>query len=269
MSPPGRPKGEHRSARREATPASAAALPPAAARWVAAGVRHEVLLRVLPAVRHDLAAPLSVMRMALLLLRRQQQAASGDDAARREERIATLQEQLAVLAGRLNLLRGWGAADPGADGITRAALVERCVALLRPLADLQGLTIEVDPGLQPAPADAVAHGPPEAVQWPGATALRYLVLASLCHLLDRRPAPGAVRIVPDGTDALRLLATARAAADDARAGAGTQEPPGRLRIDAAALRCLAEDLGYGLVLGEDVVHLPLAATPAPPGHNTR
>ena len=261
-----------------------AAATPAAARWVAAGVRHEVLLRVLPAVRHDLAAPLSVMRMTLLLLQRQQRAASGDadaDATRRAERLATLQEQLGVLAGNLGLLRGWEAAGAGAAGgggsTTRAALVERCVALLQPLADLQGLSIEVDPALRPpVQADGAGHGPHAAPQWPGATALRYLVLASLCHLLDRRPAPGAVRIVAHGTDALRLLATARAAGDDIWPPAEAVLPPERLRIDAAALRCLADDLGRGLELTEDTVRLSLApisaaaaAAAAPPGHNTR
>ena len=34
-------------------------------------MRHELLSRVLPALRHDMAAPVSVIRMGLLLLRRQ------------------------------------------------------------------------------------------------------------------------------------------------------------------------------------------------------
>ena len=36
---------------------------PGARSWIAAGVRHELLTRALPALRHDMAAPVSVMRM--------------------------------------------------------------------------------------------------------------------------------------------------------------------------------------------------------------
>ena len=39
---------------------------PGARSWIAAGVRHELLTRALPALRHDMAAPVSVMRMGSL-----------------------------------------------------------------------------------------------------------------------------------------------------------------------------------------------------------
>ena len=39
--------------------------PAIAADWMAAGVRHEILMRVLPTLRHDLLGPISVARMEL------------------------------------------------------------------------------------------------------------------------------------------------------------------------------------------------------------
>jgi hypothetical protein len=54
---------------------------PSARSWIAAGVRHELLTRALPALRHDMAAPVSVIRMALLMLKRQVGAATIDAVA--------------------------------------------------------------------------------------------------------------------------------------------------------------------------------------------
>ena len=53
---------------------------PGARSWMAAGVRHELLTRALPALRHDMAAPVSVIRMGILLLKRQVTAAELHDA---------------------------------------------------------------------------------------------------------------------------------------------------------------------------------------------
>ncbi|RYY51946.1 MAG: hypothetical protein EOO24_66005, partial [Comamonadaceae bacterium] len=53
---------------------------PGARSWIAAGVRHELLTRALPALRHDMAAPISVIRMGLLMLKRQVAAPQIDPA---------------------------------------------------------------------------------------------------------------------------------------------------------------------------------------------
>ena len=66
---------------------------PGARSWIAAGVRHELLTRALPALRHDMAAPVSVIRMALLMLKRQLAAETIDRAAS-EERMGLVDGQV-------------------------------------------------------------------------------------------------------------------------------------------------------------------------------
>lgn len=69
---------------------------PGARSWIAAGVRHELLTRALPALRHDMSAPVSVMRMGLLMLRRQVAAPTIDPVAC-EQRVALIDSQIAEL----------------------------------------------------------------------------------------------------------------------------------------------------------------------------
>lgn len=66
---------------------------PGARSWIAAGVRHELLTRALPALRHDMAAPVSVIRMALLMLKRQV-GADPFDLAACEERVGLIDTQV-------------------------------------------------------------------------------------------------------------------------------------------------------------------------------
>ncbi len=239
-------------------------------RWIAAGVRHEVLLRSLPSLRHDMAAPVSVLRMAILLLKRQLAAASIDAEAC-AHRITVLDQQMGGLVEAIRLLRGWetsaaSGTDAARDTITRPALVAKCVALLRPVFDLRGVSISLAPLLEAQPPGAGSAGaaanepsalPPEPV-WPNGVALRYLLLASLCCLHDAPADAGTVHIAPDGPDGLELRSLPRTA---------DMQPPmcdpmasgGRLEIDAAALQCLADDLGYAVIVTADGVRLRLAA----------
>ncbi|RYZ12720.1 MAG: hypothetical protein EOO24_02370 [Comamonadaceae bacterium] len=226
-------------------------------RWVASGVRHEVLLRALPALRHDMAAPVSVARMTALLLKRQL-TASSIDAAACAQRVVVLEEQMTALIEAIRLLRGWEAGGTDA-GVTRAALVIRCVSLLRPVFDLRGVTIEVDPSIAP-PEDAPAAPAPAEPEraWPNVSALRYLLLASLCCLHDCGPDTGSIRISADGEDALQLIAHPRPA-DAAAPLAAMPSSQAQLLVDAAALQCLADDLGYEVGFSERGVRLRLAA----------
>jgi hypothetical protein len=66
---------------------------PGASSWIVAGVRHELLTRALPALRHDMAAPLSVIRMSLLLLRHRAAAATPDEAGW-EQQLQAISEQV-------------------------------------------------------------------------------------------------------------------------------------------------------------------------------
>ena len=228
-------------------------------RWVAAGVRHEVLLRALPTLRHDMAAPVSILRMATLLLKNQL-AATPIDAAACGQRVAVLDQQMSALIDGIRLLRGWehgGEAgfDAVRDVVTLQALVAKCVSLLRPVFDLRGISIDLDPGLdEPSSPDDALH----ASSWPNVFALRYLLLATLCYLHDAHSDAGTIHIAQYGADALDLRVTPRAT--DARPPmAGLIPVEGQIQIDAVAVQCLADDLGYAVIFTVDGVRLCLGA----------
>lgn len=231
---------------------------PTTRRWIAAGVRHELLTRALPALRHDMVAPVSVIRMALLMLKRQV-ATPEVDAAACAQRLALVDDQIGVLVKAVRALRDWelGLAD---DSLTRRALVAQCVGLMQSAFDLQGVLLVVDDALVPEP-DEPARDPDavpcdgEAV-WPAGAALRYLVLGALGHLHDTVEGLGRITLQADGPDALRFVASLREP--------GSPEPvddvdatPRALAIDGAALQALADDLGYTLTLAPDAVRLVL------------
>lgn len=214
---------------------------PAARSWIAAGVRHELLTRVLPALRHDLAGPVSVMRMGALMLKRQVAAPSIDPHAC-SERVALIDDQIGQLIEGVRSLRDWELATTD-EGTTRSALVEQCVALLRPAFSLHQLRLEVGAGL--AARDGEAH-------WPRAAALRYLLLCGLSYLHDASPTGGSIAIEADGADALVLRSAARAGnAALEEDSTKVHRAPRRLAIDAVALQSLADDLGYEVTVSED------------------
>jgi len=228
-------------------------------RWVASGVRHEVLLRALPSLRHDMAAPVSILRMATLLLKRQL-AATPVDVAACAQRVTVLDQQMSELIDGIRLLRGWETSvEPGVettlDAITRPALVAKCLSLLRPVFDLRGVTIHLDPLLEDLVA---ATGAPSETAWPNGFALRYLLLGSLCYLHDAHTDMGAVHIAPDGVEGLQLCPVPLAA--DASPPVVDLAPSDRrLEIDAAAFQCMADELGYRVDITTDGVRLRLTA----------
>ncbi|QFZ83697.1 hypothetical protein GFK26_13515 [Variovorax paradoxus] len=221
---------------------------PSARSWIAAGVRHELLTRALPALRHDMTAPVSVIRMAVLMLKRQV-AADPVDGAACEERVNLIDSQVSELVGAIRSLRDWELATTD-DGVTRSALVAQCMTLMRSAFDLHGVTLEVDEALAAPQADEP--------RWPNAAALRYLFLGALGYLHDGVDEAGTIRIEADGTDALRLHAQLRAPGG-ASAVLDAHRAPRALAIDPVALQNLAEDLGYAVVLDADTVRFALAA----------
>ncbi|MCR6479386.1 hypothetical protein NU688_24725 [Variovorax sp. ZS18.2.2] len=220
---------------------------PGARSWIAAGVRHELLTRALPALRHDMAAPVSVVRMALLMLKRQV-AATPIDPAACEERVALIDNQVSELVEAIRSLRDWELATTD-DGITRSALVAQCVNLMRSAFDLHGVTLDVDAALDEPQEDEP--------RWPAAAALRYLFLGALGYLHDGAAEAGAIRIEPVGTDALRLVAMPREAGS-VNPVLDAHRAPRALAIDAVALQNLAEDMGYAIALEGDSVRFALA-----------
>ena len=220
---------------------------PGARSWIAAGVRHELLTRALPALRHDMTAPVSVMRMGLLMLKRQV-GAETIDAAACEERVALVDSQVSELVRGIRSLRDWELATVD-DGITRGALVAQCVGLMRAAFDLHGVALEIDAALDPQE---------DGHRWPRAAALRYLFLGALGYLHDGAAEAGAIRIEADGADALRLGALPHEASG-ADPVLDAHRAPRALAIDAIALQSLAEDLGYTIALERDSVRFALAA----------
>lgn len=219
---------------------------PSARSWIAAGVRHELLTRALPALRHDMAAPVSVIRMALLMLKRQISAPTIDTTAC-EERVGLIDTQVSELVEAIRSLRDWELATVD-DGITRSALVSQCVTLMRAAFDLHGVTLEKDESLNPSDDEQ---------RWPAAAALRYLFLGAMGYLHDGAEEAGTIRIEADGANALRLVALPREA-DASEAVLDAHRAPRALAIDAVALQNLAEDLGYAVALDATSVRLVLA-----------
>ena len=226
---------------------------PAARSWIAAGVRHELLTRVLPALRHDMVGPVSVMRMGVLMLKRQVESASIDSRAC-SERVALIDSQIGQLIDGVHLLRNWELATTD-EGISRPALVRLCVELLRPAFSLQGVQLEISPELEMAPEHE------DAQHWPRAAALRYLLLCGLNYLHDASPDNAVIHIEPAGEDGLLLRMAATAGEGGGPAvleGAALHRAPRSLAIDTIALQNLADDLGYEIeVDGESSVWMRL------------
>jgi hypothetical protein len=220
---------------------------PGARSWIAAGVRHELLTRALPALRHDMAAPVSVMRMALLMLKRQI-GAPAIDAAACEERVSLIDHQMSELVEGIRSLRDWELATAD-EGITRGALVAQCVGLMRAAFDMHGIVLDVDPAVSPGT---------DETRWPQGAALRYLFLGALGYLHDGETETGAIRIEARGDDALCLLGTPRASSGTSPV-LDAHRAPRALAIDAIALQSLADDLGYTVALERDSVCFSLGA----------
>jgi hypothetical protein len=225
---------------------------PGARSWMAAGVRHELLTRALPALRHEMAAPVSVMRMSTLLLKRQLAANTAVDTAAWLERVTQIEGQVAALASGVRSLRDWELATHD-DGITRSALVAQCTSLMRVAFELNGIGLKIDEALAPA------EGEP---RFAAAAALRYMALGALGHLHDSVPGLGAIRVEAEGDDALRFIASPGVAAP-VEPMAGAHRAPRALAIDAVALQALADGLGYGVVVEGESVRLGLGAAMNP------
>lgn len=226
---------------------------PAARSWIAAGVRYELLTRVLPALRHDMVGPVSIMRMGVLMLKRQVEAPSIDTQAC-NERVALIDAQIAELVDGVRLLRNWELAGTD-EGIARTELVQMCVALLRPAFSLQSVQLEMDPKLEQPTADTEER-------WPNAAALRYLLLCGLNYLHDACTDEGTIRIEPEGENGL-LLRTMPSVVEGGHNGMPESTvvhwAPRRLAIDAVALQSLADDLGYEVEAnGEEAVRISLS-----------
>lgn len=238
---------------------------PSARSWMAAGVRHELLMRALPAVRHDLAAPLSLMRMQLLLLRRHAQADAPAPAEALAARVTQLESQTSEISDSLRTLRQWEWPTPegalGATEPTRAELVAQAVSLMRAAFELNGIALQVADALNPLSGAAADAGPAE--RWPDPVGLRYLLLGALCHLHDWHDGlegGGSIELSPLEDWGVQLKARSAAAAQGQPAGAlAPHRAPRHLAIDAVSLQALADDLGHEVQITPGMLVVDLRA----------
>lgn len=211
----------------------------AAGAWYTAGVRHELLMRVLPAIRHDMAGPLSVVRMGNTVLRRYL-GAEPFDAAQSLKRLGQTEEQLQLTVAGIRALSRWD--TEAADGQPAPADIAQAMEMARPMLDLYGMHL----------SESVAA--PAA--WPGVVPGRvlYTVLGALAYLQDSANAPMAIQVEPaDG--ALHFRGTPTGAAFDL----SMRPPTRRLRVDAAALQALCAELRWPVAVTADSVRLDTPA----------
>lgn len=213
---------------------------------MAAGVRHELLMRALPALRHEMAAPVAAIRMAVLLMKHQLASEAAIEPAELAERAARIEDQIAALAPGKHFLRAWELSSDG-DSITRSELVAQGTALMRVAFDLRGISLRVGDAISPS-----KEGP----RFPNSAALLYMFLGALAYLNDNAEHIDAICIEAEGAEALRLHVrlgeTPLADPPD-----DTHVAPRALAIDAVALQLLADGLGYATSIKPDSVQFAL------------
>lgn len=205
--------------------------------WAAAGVCHEVLLRTLPSLRHDMAGILSVARMDLALLKRW--LARLPDAGMAElpatgERLQRVDQQFATLLKALHALQGWG--DEPVGGAPAAEdLLAACLGWVRPVLSLAKVTLECR-------LPAAEGGLPCAPVSP--SAFRYLCLGALWYWVDQCPALNSITVALCAPGALEVEAGLHP--EGRQETASGVLPPVLGRIDAAALQAVACREGWRL-----------------------
>lgn len=193
------------------------------ARWRAAGVRHEILLRMWPLQQHDILGPLSVMRLSLAILQRRV-AVPVPDGVALGLKVGELGVQMDELLAALASLRCWDGSPGDSAEVVRA--LPLCLALAGHVLGLRGHRLE---------APAVASGS-DPVRVPDFT---YAVLGLLLHAVDRHTTAQIFHLAHQPGQ-LRLWT-------EPLPPRGVPAPlpvPPRPRLDARALQWLVDDLGW-------------------------
>lgn len=205
--------------------------------WIAAGVQHAVLSRTMPALRHELAGSVSVLRMGLAVVKRKLELTTDPmvDCDAMSQRVESLESGIMDLSQSLRRLRHWD--KPADEMLSLRALVSEVWELARPFLALRNIEPAELPDEHAAWSDEPVRPQP----------LMYMLLACIYHLAEgsghtpRRlmlTVKGArLQVSGDTGDTSEGLAAA--STEPARAISSTlQTPP----IDRFALQCLAESL---------------------------
>ncbi|MFO1277238.1 MAG: hypothetical protein U1F21_14790 [Sphaerotilus natans] len=236
--------------------------PAIAADWMAAGVRHEILMRVLPTLRHDLLGPISVARMELAVMRRRLERAdlAPQDGLRR---VQQLDAHLVDLTRGLRELRRWDPLDT--ERMPAGSIVRLALALMEQPLRLAGLEVGMEAGCEAGQGPELPLAP-----------LLLGTLALLCHAQDGLSPGQRLRLHlaagPEGEAPVLTVRTERQS-ETGSAPAVTLMPglpdlpvPVRARLDAEAVRHLAASLGLHAVLDDEPWRLRVGdLVPAAPG----
>lgn len=203
--------------------------------WMAAGVCHEILLRTLPSLRHDMAGQLSVARMDLALLKRwlAKGTLSADDGAA-AERVQRIDQQFVALLQALQALQAWGQEEP-VDTPAVSEWLDACLGWVRPVLMLAKVTVErgADPALPFAPVSQ--------------SAFKYLCLGAVWGMVDQHgPSLAQVMVTLEAPGTLCIAATRHPV--DAPAGVDRAPQPTWARLDESALRAVARQAGWQLTV---------------------
>lgn len=211
---------------------------PSSSAWIALGVQHAVLARTMPTVRHDLAAPVSVIRMGTTVLKRR--LADGSlPAEQAVERVEQLEGHLASISDSARRLRHWDLHASPASAPLRAT-ARQAQQWAQPVLGMRGLTVElVDDG----------DGLPET---PAPQHAMLCLLLGAIHLLAEAPAvPARVCIGPAQQAGSVRIQSEGQVQESLPAPAPEGVPP----LDAAALQYLAHHSGAALRWGEGWVEI--------------
>ncbi len=215
--------------------------------WMAAGVQHAVLMRALPAMRHDLASPLSVLRMGMTVLKRRVAPGNDTPAEQAVERVEQLEGQLTTLGEHVRRLRNWDVQITDRQP-ARTTLLE-AIELARPLLALRGVFIQPLAGASPGDSEApVPHH-----------TLLYITLAAIYHLGESPAEPPAEIHIEPRADGIRVVARGSVSAD-ALPPLVPASAQNTLPIDAAALQCLSDHLQVPITLGPRQVDIALGSS---------
>ena len=222
-------------------------VPAANTAWIAAGVQHAVLTRTMPALRHELAGSVSVMRMGVAVLKRKiENSTDLVEKSALQQRVDAVDCSIADLSNSLRELRYWD--RPTAEPIPSRTLLITAWELARPFLSMRGI--------------ALAELPPESAAWPEqptrAQPLLYLLLASMYHFAEGAShTPASIHAeLMDGS--IRIVSEGVVAEGNAPHLLHNDGPTGTPVIDAASLRFLADHLHIPLRLKDDAsVVIPL------------
>ena len=197
-------------------------------RWLADGVRQRILLRALPAQRHDVLGPLSAMRLALALVKTRL-AADPPDVDRVRAKVGELDDQLAAAIAAVKLLRLWDGGGRPTDALAACA---DCVAMLRVSMALRGHQL----------AEPAVHDDAVPPQLP-CPDVHYAILGLLLHVQDTAGVRCllAPKVTPAG---LRLDATPLPGVSPLVAPPPTGAQPRPTSVEADALGWLVEEMGW-------------------------